>query len=264
MLTKDFAVTVKAVAGDPGSDLETGQFEAIVSAFGNVDSVGDVVVKGAFADDLKRWKDSGDPIPIVWAHKWEDPFAHIGYVLEAKEADEGLWIKGQVDLDGENPTAMQVNRLLKGRRVKQFSFAYDVLEGESVTKDDSSFFELRKLKVYEVGPCLVGANQETTLLAAKAAQLVQSAKAGRVLSAKNLDGLKAARDAINEVIASQEGDEEKADEATNMKTSEADQAEDGNDGLSQSDGSTSLKELDPEDARQRRNRKTLIALTRKA
>lgn len=215
MDTKEFTVFVKAVSGDEGTALEAGQFEAIVSVFGNVDSVGDVVVKGAFADDLKRWKDSGDPIPIVWSHRWEDPFAHVGYVLDAKETDEGLWIKGQLDFEG-NPTAAQVHRLLKGRRVTQFSFAYDVLEGESVTKDGSHQFELRKLKTYEVGPCLVGANQETSLLAAKAAALGRAQKAGRVLSAKNLEGLKTARAAIDDVIRTQEAEDE--DEKTTTTT----------------------------------------------
>ena len=235
MLTKDFAVQVKAVAGDVGSDLEPGQFEAIVSVFGNKDSVGDVVVKGAFANDLKRWEESGDPIPVVWAHKWEDPFAHVGYALEAKETDEGLYIKGQLDIDGDNPTALQVYRLLKGRRVKQFSFAYDVLEGGYVDKKGADgqpegFYELRELKTYEVGPCLVGANQETELLAAKALQLeaaTAGAKAGRVLSAKNLEGLKTARAAIDAVIAAQEGDDEEGKattaETADTKTTEGDQ-----------------------------------------
>lgn len=172
MKRKSFDVEIKAVGADDG--LAEGQFEAIVSVFGNKDSVGDVVRQGAFAKDLQRWKASGDPIPIVWSHKWDDPFAHIGYALEAKEVDEGLYIKGQIDTDGINPTAVQVHKLLKGRRVKQFSFAYDVLDGGYVDRkgkdgSDQSYFELRELKVFEVGPTLVGANQETSLLAAKSA-----------------------------------------------------------------------------------------------
>ncbi len=62
MLTKNMPVRVKAAAGDAG------EFEAVVAVFGNIDSYGDVIVKGAFAATLKDWSDSGDPIPVVWSH----------------------------------------------------------------------------------------------------------------------------------------------------------------------------------------------------
>ena len=99
MHTKEFTARVKAVGKADGLD-EDGQFEAIVSVFNNKDSVGDVVRPGAFLDDLTAWKDSGDPLPVIWSHDWANPESHIGVVLEAKETEEGLWVKGQLDLDG--------------------------------------------------------------------------------------------------------------------------------------------------------------------
>jgi HK97 family phage prohead protease len=62
------------------------------------------------------------------SHRWADPFSHIGTVTKAVETTDGLLVTGQIDDLGENdPTADQVYRLLKGRRVTQFSFAYDVV-----------------------------------------------------------------------------------------------------------------------------------------
>ena len=84
MRTKDFRAHVKAVGGEAGNTLADGQFEAIVSVFGNVDSYGDVVVAGAFADDLKARAESGAVLPVVWSHRWDDPFAHIGWVVKAE------------------------------------------------------------------------------------------------------------------------------------------------------------------------------------
>lgn len=87
--------------------------------------------------------------------------------------------------------------------MKQFSFAYDTLEGAWVDVEDhryGGYYELRKLRVHEVGPCLIGANQETELLAAKAVELTRGIKAGRVLSQTNYDRLTKARDAITEVL----------------------------------------------------------------
>jgi hypothetical protein len=73
-----------------------GEFEALVSVFGNVDYGGDRVVKGAFAKSLARWEEKGDPIPVIWNHMWENPEAHIGKVNpgDAAETDDGLLVKG--------------------------------------------------------------------------------------------------------------------------------------------------------------------------
>lgn len=193
METKNLSAQVKAT-GDGA-----GEFEAIVAVFGNVDSGGDVIVKGAFTDTLTEWQASGDPIPVVWSHDSNDPFSHIGSVVEASETDTGLLVKGQLDL--ENPKAAQVFKLLKGRRVTQFSFAYSVLDAGPTEVDGIKATELRRLKLYEVGPTLVGMNQSTELLSAKSDDV--DAKAGRVLSAKNVEVVSnamAAADALKSAL----------------------------------------------------------------
>lgn len=177
-------------------DEEQGTFEAIVSVFGNVDLIGDRVVKGAFTKSLDTWKTSGDPIPVIWSHMWNMPEAHIGKTLEAEERDEGLYVKGQIDLD--DPFAAKVFRLMKERRVKEFSFAYDVTE-ERFNKDEK-VNDLLELEIIEVGPTLKGMNPETELLAAKALREALGAKAGRVLSAKNESALRTAYETIGEVL----------------------------------------------------------------
>lgn len=144
-----------------GLDERAGEFEAIVSTFGNVDSQGDRVVKGAFADTLQRWEERGRPIPVVFSHEWHNLDAHIGRVLEAKEVDEGLYVKAQLEMD--EPFAARVYKKLKNGTLHEFSFAYEVIDSQLV----SGVHELRALEVYEVGPCLVGANRETRLLGIK-------------------------------------------------------------------------------------------------
>lgn len=244
MKTKACRVQVKAVGTEDG--LKDGEFTALVSVFDNVDTYGDKVVAGAFSDDLKAWEDSGDPIPVVWSHRWDDPFSHIGRVLKAEETADGLMVHAVVDDLDVNPTAQQVHRLLKGRRVTQFSFAYDVQEGAWVKSEtDGEFYELRKLKLHEVGPCLVGVNQATELLAAKAHDL--ATKAGRVLSQKNRDTIVAARDALDEVLKAADNEDEKSatmepsgdatPDDTNTQTSQPEggegrKAEAGDDGTS--------------------------------
>lgn len=209
MRTKDFAVSVKAAGEDDG--LQSGQVKMLVSVFGNVDSYGDVVVKGAFAEDLAAWRAKGDPIPFIWSHEWRDPFAYLGKISpeDARETDDGLEVIATLDTS-ENTKAAQVYALLKNRMVTNASFAYDIEEAEWVKYEDEStggtyhVYELRKLHLIEAGPCLVGANRETDLLAAKTAEdlnrLAVGMKGGRELSTRSLDALRKAHDAVGDLL----------------------------------------------------------------
>ena len=219
MLTKQPLATPQLKVG-PDEGLAEGQFTAYASVFGNKDSYGDIVVKGAFSNDLQRWQKSGNPIPLLFGHNMSDPDYNIGHVVDAKEDDTGLLVTAQLDL--ESTKGRQVYRMLKGRRINQMSFAYDVVDGgpASRTKDDGgeeSFNELRELKVYEVSVVTIGANQETEILAVKQVpdvvnRLIEDTKAGRVLSAKNEEILRTAHNAIGEVLGlnSTGNNEEKA------------------------------------------------------
>lgn len=178
MKTKAFAAHIKAAGEQDG--LAAGQFEAVVSVFGNVDHGGDVVMPGAFSRTLAEWRAKGDPIPVIWSHQIGDPESHIGYVVDAAEllaGDErlpekirsngGLWVRGQLDLD--EPRAAKVHRLMKERRVTQFSFSYDIRDGAFAERDGREVYELRDLDVHEVGPTLLGMNASTELVGAKGA-----------------------------------------------------------------------------------------------
>jgi HK97 family phage prohead protease len=127
----------------------------LVSVFDNVDLVGDRVVKGAFSKSLQRWRRSGDPIPVILNHDWGNLDAHIGAAdaNDVYETDEGLRVSGTIDLD--DPFASKVYRLLKQRRIKEFSFAYDV-KRERRAKEGVN--ELLELDIIEIGPTLNGVN----------------------------------------------------------------------------------------------------------
>ena len=193
MKVKDVALAARQVKAGPDDGLSEGVFTAYASVFGNRDSYGDVVVKGAFTDDLKAWEESGQNIPLLFGHNMADPDFNLGHV-EAKEDEHGLLVTGHLDL--ENPKAAQVYRMLKGKRINQMSFAYDVLEGSHVDTEEQSFYELRKLKTYEVSVVTIGANQETEILAVKSAADALLSKAGRVLSAKNEKALRTAHESL--------------------------------------------------------------------
>lgn len=159
METKQAPAITEIVRDNEGA--LTGEFTALVSVFNNIDVVGDRVVPGAFQDTLKVWETSGDPIPVIWAHQWQDPDLHIGTVVKAEETPEGLLVTGQLDMT--NPKAKTVAKLLAERRVKEFSIGYGVREQSQV--DDVR--ELKAIELFEIGPCLKGANPDTVLVSAK-------------------------------------------------------------------------------------------------
>lgn len=160
MRSKDMTVQVKA------DDGESGEFTAYASVFDNIDSYGDVIRKGAFAESLDEWEASGNTMPILYGHDFGDPFSNIGAVTKAEEDDHGLKISARLDLD--NPKAAQVFRLLKEKRLSQMSFAFDVKDGAPIEQDGQYAYELRKLKLYECSVVPIGANQATEILAVKA------------------------------------------------------------------------------------------------
>lgn len=190
MRTKTFPARIKLQGDADGTELEdaatdseVGQFEALVSVFGVKDSYGEVVMPGAFSKTLADWESSGDPIPVYWSHRLDDPDFNIGHVLEATETDDGLYVKAQLDLD--NPKAVATHNLMRTRRVTQFSFSFNVPPGGMTEGQDA--VELNEIELYEVGPTPVGANPATELI---------GVKAGRVLSEKNVTAIKDARAAM--------------------------------------------------------------------
>lgn len=224
-------IKIKAVGAEGG--LEEGQFLGYASVFDNVDLYGDVVRKGAFTRTLKEWAARAESavIPLLYGHDTKDPNNNIGHIVEAAEDDHGLLVKGQIDLEGGN--GPQVYRLVKGRRLSEMSFAYDVEDGGFQKEGDLEFYELRDLDLFECSLVPIGANRETELLAVKdlAAQVDRWAvatKAGRVISAKNEGVLKEAQaliaDAANrlaEVLSAvADSEEEKASDTKPVKTAE--------------------------------------------
>jgi len=248
MRTKTFPARIKLrskddpdVPADPDAEPEAeaaaGQFEALVSVFGVKDSYGEVVMPGAFSRTLAEWEDSGDPIPVYWSHRLDDPDFNIGHVLDAKETDEGLWVKAQLDLD--NPKAAATHNLLRQRRVTQFSFSFNVPPGGMQEGEDA--VELTDLDLYEVGPTPVGANPATELLGVKGSNALRGVaydlggilgKAGRVLSEKNVKtindaraALKSADEALGAVLAAAGGsDDEKSSAGIKATNKEPDAA----------------------------------------
>lgn len=146
-----------------------GEIVAYASTFDRVpDSYGDIVARGAFAKTLDAWQQAGNPIPLLFGHRTDDPRMNLGAVVEASEDERGLRIRAQ--FDETNEIAQYTRKLVKEGRLTKLSFAYDTIDADMVDLDDGSKArELRELKLYEVSLVPIPANEMTEVISAKAA-----------------------------------------------------------------------------------------------
>ena len=171
MRLKNFTadLRVKSAPESEGSGSTVlGRIEAYASVFDTVDSYGDVVRRGAFADTLDEWKSSGKTIPLLYGHNFSDPFMNIGGVVEAAEDERGLKITADLDMD--NPSAVQVLNLVKKGRLSEMSFAFNYRDAGPVVIDEKEYFEVRSVELFEVSVVPIGANRETEIISAKSAR----------------------------------------------------------------------------------------------
>jgi HK97 family phage prohead protease len=73
-----------------------GRIEGYASIFGNVDSYGERVVKGAFAGSIREYQAEGRMPALLWQHRSDEP---VGRWTSMKEDDVGLWMVGEFNLD---------------------------------------------------------------------------------------------------------------------------------------------------------------------
>lgn len=209
------AAPLVGLKAGPDDGLDEGEFLVYPSTFTREpDAYGDVVAKGAFAESLEQWKAEGNVIPGLFGHRMDDPDFYVAEAVDTGEDDHGWWVKGRFDLD--SPKGGQVYRLVKGRRLNQLSFAFDILDEGTVKLDDGrEANELRKLHVHEFSFVPVGANRDTSVVAVKeAVDALTGSKAGRVLAAKHIDSLRDAQEAIGSVIAAAESSEDQGPKAS--------------------------------------------------
>lgn len=81
---------------------EAGRFSGYGAMFGNTDSYGDVIERGAFAESLKEWKQRGKLPPMLLQHGGgffgggADDMVPIGKWLSMEENSKGLKVDGQL------------------------------------------------------------------------------------------------------------------------------------------------------------------------
>lgn len=153
---KDFNFEIKAVNDD-------GFFSGYASVFGNEDSYGDIVVKGAFADTLAEWQAKGRFPPCLWNHKTDEP---IGIYTVMQEDEKGLYVEGRL-LVNDVVRAKEVHALMKVKAVDGMSIGYSTIKRN--VDANTGITELLELKLWENSIVTFPANDLSRIGAVKSA-----------------------------------------------------------------------------------------------
>lgn len=188
----------------------------------------DVIVKGAYAECLENdFGGTGAGIPIYWNHDYSTPMSLIGASISAVEDDKGLDFTGRLDIG--SPEGARAYEHLKSGRIHQMSVGFLPQETAWV-KDESDgrwggHREIRKVKLFEVSIVTCAANQQAEVDEVKAA--MGETKAGRAISAANEEKIRAAYDALGDILdaISDAGDGTDADEGDDPDEKSATSAE---------------------------------------
>jgi hypothetical protein len=141
---KVYSPELVKLTGDKGS------VRAIFSLFNARDADNDVTLPGAF--------EVGSETRIAaWGHAWQSPV--IGRGVIGADAEKA-WIDGTLFLDME--AAREVYESVKGSGpLQQWSYGYDILEAEPGEFEGHPVRFLKRLRVHEVSPVLLGSQSRT-------------------------------------------------------------------------------------------------------
>lgn len=164
-------IEFKAMPGQFNIDEAQGMVECFVAGIGNKDSVGDVLISGAFAKSLQRRKPR-----VVWGHNWNDPIGKVLEIYEVAPGDRrlpskmlnagigGLYARVQFNLNSEKGREAFANVAFFGQE-QEWSIGYKTLD--AVFDPNMQANVLKEVELYEVSPVLHGANQLTGTISVK-------------------------------------------------------------------------------------------------
>lgn len=169
--------------------------EVKFASFGNVDSDGDLLVKGCFAKSINdRGPESSTnrKIAFLWQHDMRDP---IGKIMKIEEREDGAYATVQLSDFDAVPNAKRAYYQLQEGTLNQFSFGFNYIWDKMEYDEENDAFIIMEVKLYEISVVTMGANEETEYIGE-----IDDMKAFVLdLKEKNLAKYNELKQAINEV-----------------------------------------------------------------
>ena len=149
---RDKEMEVRGLPMTPGFELralEEGSFEGYIAVWGTIDSYRSTFQRGAFT---KTIKDRGTRIKVLYDHDQV-----IGKVVEIREDDKGVFVRGKLTMDLEK--ARDTHALMLDAVIDTLSFGFSVVD----QKYDNGVRTITEVKLFEVSPVVFEANENAVV-----------------------------------------------------------------------------------------------------
>jgi hypothetical protein len=127
------------------------------AVFGNIDSTGDVIQKGAFTKTLMERKDR---IAFAYQHDIWNP---IGKILDIKEDSKGLYLKVMLSAAEDD-----IQTKVKEGILKEMSIGYRAINSTAGVQDGQDVQYLNEIMLYEVSLVTIASNPLAVITRMKA------------------------------------------------------------------------------------------------
>lgn len=152
-------------------------FEGYGAVFGNVDSYGDVIAPGAFADTLAQAKTSGNYPAMLLQHGGfggtAEDMTPLGIWTDLVEDGHGLRVKGQFAPTTRGKEAYALLKMQPRPALTGLSIGFTPVEWSSRTKPEEPRRTLKKVQLWEVSLVTFPANPKARVSSVKGAGMTE-------------------------------------------------------------------------------------------
>jgi HK97 family phage prohead protease len=161
-----------------------GTFSGYGSVFGNIDSHGDIIEKGAFTKTLRDWEAKGKWPKMLLQHGGffgpVDDMLPIGKYTHLEENSKGLKVEGELFAISTDRGAL-IYEGMKSGELDGLSIGYKAVKYRMGTKPADPTRWLEEVKLFEVSIVTFGSNDRATVGQVKAANLLNPRELEREL-----------------------------------------------------------------------------------
>lgn len=166
---RDVGLTEVKLTGDAS---KTGVFSGYGAVFGNTDSYGDVIERGAFFDTIREWQQRGKWPPMLLQHGGgmfgggADDMLPIGQWTQMQENNKGLKVEGRLfAMDTER--GKYIYEGLQSGALDGLSIGFMVREAINGTKPNEPARTLTNIDLWEVSVVTFPANPKARITGVK-------------------------------------------------------------------------------------------------